>query len=217
MTGRIEALAREIVHLQTELDREIERRRNALGWKLKGRLVEFEHGIVIEHRKLRLGAARFLARSSVATVVTAPVIYSLIVPLVLLDLWASLYQAICFRAYRIPRVRRRDHIALDRGSLAYLNWIEALNCVYCGYANGVVSYVREIGSRTEQYWCPIKHAVRITEPHDRYVAFLEFGDAEGYRQRLAQFRSALRDDRAGRAGPERSVSSLIECADTADD
>jgi hypothetical protein len=192
MTQRMQELAAEIVRLQGELDREIELRRKALGWRLKKRMVEFEHGVTIEHRRLRLGVARFLARASIGAVATAPVIYSLIVPLALLDLWGSLYQAICFRAYRIPRVRRSDYVVFDRRSLAYLNWIETLNCVYCGYANGVIGYIREIGSRTEQYWCPIKHALRIAGPHQRYYEFLEYGDADGYRSRLEEFRQRLR-------------------------
>ena len=194
MTARIEQIAHDIVRLQAELDREIERRRTALGWSLKAGLVHFEQGLVNEQLKLRLSVGRFLARSSLATIVTAPVIYSLILPILLLDLWATVYQAICFRAYRIPRVRRADHIHIDRGQLAYLNWVEALNCRYCSYANGVVAYVREIASRTEQYWCPIKHALKISDPHQRYYQFLEYGDAEGYRGRLEQLRDALRTE-----------------------
>lgn len=117
----------------------------------------------------------------------------MIVPLALLDLWASLYQAICFRVYEIPRVRRRDYIVFDRDQLSSLTWIKALNCRFCGYGIGVIAYVREIVSWTEQYWCPIKHAVRISSPHDRYAAFLEFGDAGSHRNRLEDFRVALRD------------------------
>jgi len=192
MTHGIEAIAKEIVRLQAELDREIENRRRSFGLVLKGRFAEFEHGLVAEHRKLRTGVARFLRRSSLSAILSAPVIYSMIVPLVLMDLWTSLYQAICFRTYAIQRVRRSDFIALDRGRLAYLNWIEALNCLYCGYGNGVIAYAREVASRTEQYWCPIKHAIRISSPHERYLSFLEYGDAEGYRARLASFRAALR-------------------------
>lgn len=195
MTGRIEELAHEIVRLQQELDREIERRRKALGWSLKARLVEFEHGIVSEHKRLRMGLAEFFARSSWRTIATAPVIYAMIIPFVLIDFWISVYQAICFRAYGIPRVHRSDHIAFDRGHLAYLNWIEALNCAYCSYGNGVVSYVREIAARTEQYWCPIKHAIKVSGSHDRYHAFLEYGDAEGYRARLESLREALRSEK----------------------
>jgi hypothetical protein len=117
----------------------------------------------------------------------------MLIPLALLDASVSLYQAICFRVYRIDRVKRSDFLAWDRERLAYLNIIEAVNCAYCSYGNGVIAYAREIVSRTEQYWCPIKHALRIPDPHQRYYDFLEYGDADGYRKRLGEFRDALRE------------------------
>ena len=67
---------------------------------------------------------------------------------------------------------------IDRQHLAYLNSIEKLNCVYCGYANGVFAYTREIAGRPEQYWCPIRHAKRVRAPHARYRHFVDYGDAE---------------------------------------
>ena len=194
MTQRMHDLAEEIVRLQVELDREIETRRKALGWALKEQIGEFEHGVAAQHRRLRKTLVRYFGGTSWAVVLTAPVIYSLIVPMVIVDLWVGAYQAICFRAYGIPRVKRSDYIAFDRGRLSYLNVIEALNCAFCAYANGVVAYVREVSSRTEQYWCPIKHAVKITDPHRRYYQFLEYGDAEGYRERLDAFRQRLRTE-----------------------
>lgn len=141
-------------------------------------------------------AARAAAPSPrwLLTVITAPLIYSLIVPLLLLDLWASSYQQLCFRIYGVERVRRSAYVIVDRHRLPYLNLVGKLNCAFCGYGNGVLAYVREIASRTEQYWCPIKHALRISDPHQRYYEFLEFGDAEGYRTRLAAFRALLNAD-----------------------
>lgn len=207
MTARMKELAGEIVRLQAELDREIEQRRRALGWSIKQHMVRFEEGLVAQQRQLRVSVRGLLKQASPATILSAPIIYSMIVPLALLDLWASIFQSICFRAYNIPRVRRADYIALDRGRLAYLNWIEALNCAYCGYGNGVVAYVREISSRTEQYWCPIKHAVRISDPHRRYYEFLEFGDAEGYRARLESFRDGLRSG-VGQGGTSHAERDL---------
>ena len=50
------------------------------------------------HRRLRTGLWRYISRGNVATLATAPVIYSMIVPFVILDAWVSIYQAICFRA-----------------------------------------------------------------------------------------------------------------------
>jgi hypothetical protein len=190
----MQELATEIVRLQGELDREIEARRKVLGWEFKRGVVEFDQGITMVHRQLRVGMTKFLARSPIATMLVAPVIYSMVLPILLVDAWASLYQAICFRVYRIPQVRRSDYVVFDRQRLAYLNWIETINCVYCDYGNGAIAYVREIASRTEQYWCPIKHALKITDPHQRYYQFLEYGDADGYRARLDQFRDQLRTD-----------------------
>jgi len=192
MTTRMHELASEIVRLQEELDREIEARRKVLGVRLAAGIAGFEEGIVAEQRAFKMKVSHFLAQSSFGAMVSAPVIYSLIVPLLLVDLWVGFYQAVCFRAYGIARVRRADYIVFDRQHLAYLNWIEAVNCLFCAYANGLVGYVREISSRTEQYWCPIKHALKVHDPHKRYHQFLEYGDADGYRSRLAAFREQLR-------------------------
>ena len=80
-------------------------------------------------------------------------------------------------------MQRRDHVTFDRQHLAYLNGLEKLNCVYCSYANGLLSYAREIAGRTEKHWCPIKHARRLSGTHQYYPDFLEYGDAHGYRHR----------------------------------
>ena len=125
---------------------------------------------------------------------TAPLIYGLLVPIALLDASVTVYQTVCFRVYGVARVRRSAYIVIDRHHLAYLNAIEKLNCVYCGYANGVFAYVREIAGRTEQYWCPIRHAKRVRAPHLHYREFVDYGDAEGYHARLIPLRDALRDE-----------------------
>jgi len=75
--------------------------------------------------------------------------------------------------------------------LPYLNVIEKFNCFYCSYANGLASYVREIGARTEQYWCPIKHARRIRDAHTHYNRFFAFGDAESFARGLERLRKEL--------------------------
>lgn len=126
------------------------------------------------------------------TVLTAPLIYSMIVPLLLLDLWASLYQQLCFRIYGVPRVRRGDYLLIDRHRLPYLNVVGKLNCAFCGYGNGVLAYVREIASRTEQYWCPIKHGTEVADPHPRYADFVDYGDAAAYKRKAGPLREKLR-------------------------
>lgn len=124
---------------------------------------------------------------------TGPLLWLFLVPLVLLDLIAVVYQTLCFPIYGIPKVRRRDYIVIDRHHLGYLNFIEKLNCLYCGYANGMFGYMTEIGARTEQFWCPIKHALRMKAIHSRYKTFTDYGDAEGYRKRVEEIRRSFED------------------------
>jgi hypothetical protein len=142
-------------------------------------------------RRHRVGLWRYVTGATLATALTAPVIYSLLLPFLLLDLWVTAYQAICFRAWGVKRVRRRDFFAIDRHKLPYLNALEKVNCVYCSYANGVLAYVREIAARTEQYWCPIRHARRPRGSHQRYDLFTPYGDAVAYRARQAGIRRLI--------------------------
>ena len=54
-----------------------------------------------------------------------------------------------------------------------------------------MAYMTEILARTEQYFCPIKHAHKILGTHARYHRFLEYGEAEAYEAKLEEFRVAL--------------------------
>jgi hypothetical protein len=153
--------------------------------------VWFDKELRETHRKLRQSIPAYILEGNLLSLLTAPIIYSLLLPLVLLDLWVTLYQSICFPIYGMAPVPRRRYFAVDRHKLAYLNGIERANCTFCSYANGLIAYVREVAARTEQYWCPIQHARAIPAPHQRYHAFLEYGDAEGYRNGLPALRHAL--------------------------
>lgn len=201
MTERINTLVRGIKSLEAELEVELARRRIELNFVVHDGKVRFEQVIVARHRAARLGVLKFLLGSRPLMVVTAPIIYMLILPFALLDAFVTVYQAVCFRAYGVPRVRRRDYLIFDRAHLAYLNAIERLNCIYCSYANGVIGYVREVASRTEQYWCPIKHARRVISAHDHYASFLDYGDAEAYRRDLPTLRQALQKSESSNDTP----------------
>lgn len=74
-----------------------------------------------------------------------------------------------------------------------LNIIEKINCAYCSYFNGIIAYIQEIAARTEQYWCPIKHARYISTLHSRYQQFLGYGDAKSYRQHKNEIRKQFDD------------------------
>ena len=162
-------------------------------YELRNGKVWFSKEIKREHRRLKTSLARYVLHSRFLAIVTAPFIYACIIPFALTDLFVSLYQAVCFPVYGIPKARRQDYIAIDRNKLRYLNAIEGLNCMYCSYSNGLLAYVVEIAGRTEQHWCPIKHARRIQHAHDRYSHFLPYGDASAYRERIDKVRDDFKD------------------------
>ena len=182
MNATIQALLEKLQELDGELEAELQRQREEFHYTIRKKRVRFEEEVRKHHLELRKSMIRFIRESRIMGLLVAPVIYALIVPIVLLDIAVSLFQLVCFPIYGIKKVPRDDFIVVDRHHLSYLNGIEKLNCAYCGYANGVLAWTREIAGRTEEYWCPIKHARRTQGQHRRYYNFAEYGDAEGYRK-----------------------------------
>jgi len=194
MTPQINDLIEKIRTLEGELDAELARRRADLKIGIEHGRVAFEAELLRRHRELRKKLLPYVLGARPLVLLTAPVIYAGIVPFLLLDLFVSVFQAVCFPIYGIAKVKRADYLVFDRHHLAYLNALEKLNCAYCSYANGLIAYVREIAARTEQYWCPIKHARRVVGSHARYALFDDYGNAEGYQERLAELRKGLIKD-----------------------
>ncbi len=184
--------------LEAEIDRLLQEKREQFRYHFERGKVRFEQGMRALHKRKRIGVWRYLRHARLRHVISAPVIYSVFFPFLALDIFVTIYQHICFRLYGIPLVRRSDHVVIDRHHLAYLNAIEKFNCIYCGYGNGVAEYVREISARTEQYWCPIKHARRTRDPHHRMDRFMDYGDADAWQEKL----QALRRDWSGHKSTE---------------
>lgn len=193
MDSRIRHLLDEIAALEEDLAIALRDQESSALFKIRGKRVEFEQAVREAHGRLKTGFFRWLVTNRPANLITGPIIYSMIVPLVILDVFVSFYQATCFPIYRITRLRRGDFIVFDRQQLEYLNFIEKFHCTYCAYASRLVSYVSAIIGKTEEYFCPIKHARRILGSHARYNRFLDYGDAADYEGRLEEFRRNLDD------------------------
>jgi hypothetical protein len=191
MNQKIKELLDRIRQIEDEIELEMERRRAELHIDFEKKRVRFEREVLEQQRRFKMGLFKYLRRAKLRHVVTAPIIYSVLFPMLLMDLFVTVYQYICFPLYGIPRVHRRDYFVYDRAYLGYLNIIEKINCGYCSYGNGLISYIREIVGRTEQYWCPIKHARRVLHAHPYYDGFVDYGDAEIYRQELKRLRAEL--------------------------
>ena len=191
MNPKISELLARIQQMELEIEQEMKRKRAELQADFEETRVKFEHEVLEQQRRFKTGLLKYMLSTDLRTALTAPIIYAVFFPMVLLDISVTVYQHVCFRAYGIPRVKRSDYFVFDRAHLAYLNLIEKINCAYCSYGNGLMAYAREIVARTEQYWCPIKHARKIMAAHPYYTGFVDFGDAESYKQELERLRTQL--------------------------
>lgn len=193
MNDRLLMLLEKFRTLERELAVEIQKKEQEFFYEIRKRKVRFQREIKLEHRLLMKSLRQYIREARPLTVLTAPFIWACLVPSILMDLTLTLYQFVCFPVYGIPKVRRSDFIVLDRHNLSYLNFIEKMNCMYCGYFNGVMGYVREIAARTEQHWCPIKHARRVGDIHSRYKNFFDYGDAQRYCKEIETVRRDFED------------------------
>jgi hypothetical protein len=194
MNDRIQQLLDQMSTLEDELRTTLNEQQSSMFFQIKGKRVEFEQSIKETHRRLKRNFFRWLVTDRPQNLITGPIIYSLIIPLVITDIFITFYQLTCFPIYGIKKVCRADYIIFDRQSLSYLNFIEKFHCTYCAYGSGMIAYISEIVARTEQYFCPIKHARKILGTHSRYARFLEFGAAENYEAKLEDYRVALNNE-----------------------
>jgi len=191
--SRVDELLDQIETLEKELVEELRAIEPKLLYTIRDKKVRFSAEIKRRHKLLVSRWFNYVYDSGFMIVLTIPLIWSALIPAAVLDATIFLYQRICFPVYGIPFVKRGDYIVLDRHSLRYLNVIEKINCAYCGYFNGLMGYLREVAARTEQYWCPIRHARSIKPTHSRYRYFFPYGDAEGYRKGLDAVRKRFDD------------------------
>jgi len=128
----------------------------------------------------QLGLIALIRRSRPINLITGPIIYSMIFPLLLLDAFVSFYQWSCFPVYGIAKLNRKNFIIFDRQELKYLDWISKFHCTYCAYGVGVVAFVGEVIGATEAYFCPIKHASQKNALAKNKRVYLAFDTPENF-------------------------------------
>lgn len=195
MKDRIRQIVDQIAALEDELNTALQEHSDRLIYQLEGKRVVFEKTVKDAHRRVKLGVLRWIITERPQNFITMPIIYGMSIPMLFLDLFLAFYQWTCFPVYGIRKVKRGDYLVLDHQHLAYLNFFEKGHCMYCSYAVGLMAYATEIIARTEQYFCPIKHARKIRNAHSRYANFIAYGEAENYHAKLEEFRKELERER----------------------
>lgn len=193
MATQLEILLDKIKDLENELVEELQKQQEEFSYEIRKRRVYFEKNVIIRHKEYAKRLLSYISDAPLKHILSAPLIWNCIIPVILLDVTVSIYHWVCFPLYGIPKVKRQDYIVFDRQYLNYLNMVEKINCAYCSYVNGLFAYLQEIAARTEQFWCPIKHARRIKSLHSRYQKFISYGSAEKYRAEIEAVRHDFKD------------------------
>ena len=99
MNPSIEALQNRIRLLEDQIESEVQRRRESLHADFENTRIRFEREVIAAQKRFKAGLLSYVWHSSLLTILTAPIIYAGIVPLLLMDLFVTVYQAVCFPVY----------------------------------------------------------------------------------------------------------------------
>lgn len=184
MYSKIKELIKKIDLLNESLKTEYSRLANKYGFYFNQRKVIFLEKIKARNKSFRIPAWKYAIPKNVRHLLSLPFIYLMAIPLVILDIFITVYHLAAFPLYGIPKVKRSDYLIYDRKFLDYLNIIQKVHCLYCSYANGLLAYAVEIAARTERYWCPVKAAHRPKFYHDWYKDFADYGNPEEWNKKF---------------------------------
>lgn len=184
MNENIKSLLEKMSELNKQLAEKYEELAKKYGFARSGRKIVFLQKFRLRNRTFKIPVWKYVLPKNIRHLLSLPFIYTMVVPIILLDLFITLYQTVAFPLYRIPKVSRREFIVYDRQFLDYLNWIQKINCRYCTYANGLFAYAVEIAGRTERYWCPIKAAHKPKFHHGWYRDFADYGSPEEWNEKF---------------------------------
>ncbi len=188
MNDKVKEMLEEIEVLKLKLAEEIAEHEKNISYDIQNGYVKFEKEILNKQRENMKNLLAYFRDIPLLHLLSSPVIYAMVIPAVFFDIILFLYQNIIFRIYKFKLIQRSDYMIFDHQYLGYLNPIEKLNCLYCSYFNGLMQYASAIASRTELYFCPIKHAKKILYEHEHYKNYFQYGDEEKYQEKLETLR-----------------------------
>jgi len=160
---------------------EYEKLKEKYGFTVKWKKIIFNSETRKINKKYKKGILKTIFNARIREILSIPFIYSMFIPVIILDIFLFIYQTFAFRLYNIPLVKRSDYIIYDRKILDYLNLIQKFNCNYCSYVNWFLSYAVEVAWRTERYWCPIKNSKKMKWGHEWQEYFADYWDANWFK------------------------------------
>ena len=188
MNDKIREILEEIEDMKLKLAEEIDKHESHISYEIKNGYVTFEKEMLAKQRENMKSLLSWFREVPLSHLLTAPLIYAMVIPAIIFDVLLYVYQQVAFRVFKFEFIKRSDYMLFDHHYLGYLNPIENLNCLYCSYFNGLMLYASAISGSSELYFCPIKHAKKVVFQHRYYDEFLPYGDEEDYQKKLKELR-----------------------------
>lgn len=179
---RIAKILETIEKLKKDLRKEYLGLQEKYDFFVQKRKIVFSLGAKNKQRAQKMNVWIYALTPDIKHLISMPFIYWMIFPAIILDIFLYFYQWAALLFYWIPRAERKDYFIYDRRFLVYLNIIQKFNCLYCSYVNWLFAFAVEVGSRTEQYWCPIKHAVNSDSEHKYFKYYSDYWDPEWFNE-----------------------------------
>ena len=108
--NKLEQIIADIKKLEQELFVELQKKQDEYFYVIKGKKIQFATETRKYHKTLATKLHTYLADASIPVILTAPIVWSCLIPALMMDLFVSAYHSICFRIYGIPLVKRSDYI-----------------------------------------------------------------------------------------------------------
>jgi hypothetical protein len=188
MNDKINNMIADIETMKAKLGEEIAKQEDHASYEIKNGYVKFEKEIFARQQENMKSLWQWFTETPLLHLLSSPVVYMMVFPAMLLDVMLFIYAKVVSNIFKFSFPPRKEYVVFDRQYLGYLNSMEKLNCMYCSYFNGLMAYASAIASRTEYYFCPIKHAKKVAYKHEYYDAFLGYGEEEKYQERLKKLR-----------------------------
>jgi hypothetical protein len=99
MNPKINELLHRIQEIESEIEQEVKKRRAELQADFEEKRVRFEEEVLAQQRRFKTGLLQYVLTAHWGVALTAPIIYSVFFPMVIFDVFVTVYQWVCFPVY----------------------------------------------------------------------------------------------------------------------
>ena len=124
MDSKIKKILEKMDEMNAVLEKEYARLAEKYGFFFQQKRVVFLQKIRERNKRFKMPTWKYAIPKSIRHLISLPFIYVMIFPVVILDIFITIYQWCAFPLYGIPKVKRSDYIVYDRKFLDYLNIIQ---------------------------------------------------------------------------------------------